>query len=153
MVFERGNRNSALKAANTICSNKQIEVQEQLSGDIQPDFSLKHLLLTAEKLIALKATRIKLMGNAANFSKQPSSFTSFSPTALSSCSSRHAPLHLGSASATNFHQRQGRRLITVHMSFVKGPQGQEEGEDSSLLALPPKQFVFVSVEISMMTAH
>lgn len=77
MVFERANRNSAFKAANTICSNKQIQAQEQLSGDIQPIFSLKHLLLTAKKLIALKATRIKLMGNAANFSKQPSSFASF----------------------------------------------------------------------------
>lgn len=77
MVFERGNRNSTLKAANTICSNKQIQVQEQLSGDTQPDFPLKHLLLTAEKLIALEATRTKLMGNAANFSEQPSSFASF----------------------------------------------------------------------------
>lgn len=77
MVFERGNGNSALEAANTICSNKQIQVQEQLSCDIQPDFPLKHLLSTAEKSIALTATRIKLMGNAANFSKQPSSFASF----------------------------------------------------------------------------
>lgn len=74
-----------------------------------------------------------------------------SPTALSFSSSRHAPLHLGSVSGTNFHQRQGRRLIAVHISFVKGPQGEEEGEDSSLLALPPKQFV--SVEISTMTAN
>lgn len=76
-----------------------------------------------------------------------------SPTALGSPSTRHAPLHLGSASGTNFHERQGRRLITVHISFAKGPQGEEEGEDSSLLAPPPKHFVFVSVEISLMTAN
>lgn len=85
------------------------------------------------------------MGNAANFSKQPSSFASFitySPQLFQ---------FQGSASGTNFHQRQGRRLIAVHISFVKGPQGEEEGEDSSLLALPPKQFV--SVEISTMTAN
>lgn len=76
-----------------------------------------------------------------------------SPAALSSPSSRHAPLHLGSASGTNFHQRQGKRLITVHISFVKGPRGEEEGKDGSSLALPPKQFVCVSVEISTMTAN
>lgn len=153
MVFERGNRNSVLKAANTICSNKQFHVQKHLRGDVQPDFPFKILLLTAEISIALKATRIKLMGNAENFSKQPSSFTSFITTTLGSSSSRHVPLYLGSVSETNFHQRQGRRLITVHTTFVKGPQGEKEGENRSLLALPPKQFVFVSVEISMMTAN
>lgn len=106
MVFERGNRNSVLKAANTICSNKQIHVQKHLRGDVQPDFRFKILLLTAEISIALKATRIKLMGNAANFSKQPSSFTSFITTTLGSSSSRHVPLYFGSVSETNFHQRQ-----------------------------------------------
>lgn len=72
MVFEKGSRNSVLKAANTICSNKQIGVQEQLSDDIQPYFPLKHQLLTAEKSMALKAARIKLMGNATHFSQLPS---------------------------------------------------------------------------------
>lgn len=152
MVFEKGSRNSVLKAANTICSNKQTGVQEQLSDDIQPYFPLKHQLLTAEKSMALKAARIKLMGNAAHFSQLPSSFASFITHSLSSSSSSLAPLLLGSASRTNFHRWQGKRLITVHISFVKGPQGEEEGEESFLLALPLKQFVFVSVEMSMMTA-
>lgn len=93
-----------LKAANTICSNKQTGVQEQLSGDIQPYFPLKHQLLTAEKLMALRAARIQLMGNAAAFSQQPSSFAPFITYSLSSSSSSLTPLLLGSASRTNFHQ-------------------------------------------------
>lgn len=62
MDFEKGSRNSVLKAANTICSNKQTGVQEQLSGDIQSYFPLKHQLLTVEKSMALRAARIKVMG-------------------------------------------------------------------------------------------
>lgn len=41
----------------------------------------------------------------------------------------------------------------MHIAFVRGPRGEEKREDSSLLALPPKQFVFVSVEITTMTAN
>lgn len=61
MVFEKGSRSSVLKAANTICSNKQTGVQEQLSGDIQPYFPLKHQLLKAEKSIS-KGSWDHLMG-------------------------------------------------------------------------------------------
>lgn len=86
MAFERGNRNSALKAANTICSNKETYAQEQLSGGIQPSFPLQHLLLTAEKSIALKATTIKLMGNVQTAPNSSSHSRSLSPTALSSSS-------------------------------------------------------------------
>lgn len=34
MVLERGNRITVLKAASTICRNKQIQVQELLNGGV-----------------------------------------------------------------------------------------------------------------------
>lgn len=99
MVFEKGSRNSVLKAANTICSNKQTGVQEQLGGDTQSYFPLNHQLLTAGKSMALKAARIKLMGMLQPSPNSLPGSLHLSPTAqLFQLQSHSSPPR------TNFHQ-------------------------------------------------